>query len=129
MPSGRIIDRQQIGDDEPPRISFDSEIEIIPAFDKKDCLAGREGIVWATYDKRQAEIIRDALSTQNISCEIKNGFLGSRRLHMLRIPKNKDIHSAIDFIWRENSGLQLVPDWEYPPGSENESFRRWTDGY
>ncbi len=125
LPSGKIIGWRQISDEPPPQIPFNSEIEITLAFEERDYLAGNEGIVWATYDKRQAKIIRNALLSQKIVCEIRSEYLQNSKLHLLTIPEGKDIETAIDFIWREDSGLQLKPDWEYPAGKENESFNRW----
>jgi hypothetical protein len=39
-----------------------------------------------------------------------------------------ELTDAVDFIWREASGLRLQPDWHYPMGSANDSFDKWING-
>ena len=47
---------------------------------------------------------------------------------LLCIPEAREVAAAVDFIWREPSGLRLQPDWSYPAGKENESFEKWING-
>ena len=44
------------------------------------------------------------------------------------IPEAREVAAAVDFIWREPSGLRLQPDWWYRAGVENESFNKWING-
>jgi len=44
------------------------------------------------------------------------------------ISEAREVAAAVDFIWREPSGLRLKPDWSYLAGAENESFQRWIKG-
>ncbi len=111
-----------------PRVPYGTVVEVSIRFEERDYLNGTDGIVWATYDLRQAEIIRDALLTQNIACKLAEEELTSRLLHLLSISESNNMQAAIDFIWREKSGLRLKPDWEYPAGAENESFNKWING-
>jgi hypothetical protein len=108
-----------------PRIPYGTAVSVEIHVEERDYLNGTEGIVWATYNLRQAEIIRDTLLTQNIACELGEEKVKDHRLYLLSIPDANDVRAAIDFIWRENSGLRLKPDWEYPAGAENESFNKW----
>ena len=96
--------------------------------DERDYLNGRGGIVWATYDRHQAATIRDALLVQKISCELREGFVEGLRLYLLHIARAHEVEAAMDFIWRDLGGLRLRPDWRYPPGAENASFKKWING-
>ena len=120
-----VLEWAQISEETAPSIPYGTQVEINIQIEDRDYLKGAEGVVWATYDKRQAKIIRNALLSQKIVCEIYSEYLQNRKLHLLRVLEGADIPAAIDFIWREESGLQLKPDWEYPAGKENESFNRW----
>ncbi len=92
---------------------------------KKDYLNGKQGIIWATYYSTQAETIQSALMAQNISCDIVKEINEGSLLYLLVIGDAGDIETAIDFVWRERSGLCLQPDWAYPQGEENRSFKKW----
>ncbi|NIR50154.1 hypothetical protein GWO43_16765, partial [candidate division KSB1 bacterium] len=41
-----------------PRVPYGTVVEVSIRFEERDYLNGTDGIVWATYDLRQAEIIR-----------------------------------------------------------------------
>ncbi|MDZ7291749.1 MAG: hypothetical protein ONB44_16055 [candidate division KSB1 bacterium] len=96
--------------------------------DERDYLNGTDGIVWATYDPHQAVTIRDALQVQKISCELREGQREGFRLYLLHIPRAHEVEAAMDFIWRDPSGLRLKPDWHYSTGAENASFKKWING-
>ncbi len=89
---------------------------------------GDDGIVWGTYDRRQAEIIRNALRTQRITCDLKERESGGVILHLLYIDDRKTTGDAVDFIWKDSSGLRLKPDWHYQDGEVNRSFEQWLGG-
>jgi hypothetical protein len=125
----KIINLKNLTDEKPTEIPFGSTIEISIAFYENDFLSGKDGIVWATYDKRQAEIIQNTLLAQNISSELKRINLGSREMLLLNITNDSDIIDAIDFIWRSKTGLRLKPDWTYPEGEKNKSFEQWLSGH
>lgn len=90
---------------------------------------GNDGTVWATYDLQQAETIRNALVALHITCALKERKLRSAVLYLLHISDGKDLSDAMDFIWREDSGLRLKPDWGYVDGETNKSFERWLSGH
>lgn len=90
---------------------------------------GNDGTVWATFDVRQADIIRNALLTQRISCELKEVKTKTKPLYVLRIADVMELAEAMDFIWRESSGLRLKPDWSYADGEINKSFEQWLGGH
>jgi len=125
LESGEIINWEQLKLEDPPKIPYGSSIEVIFSFEEKDYLLGKDGIVWATYDKRQAEIIQTTLLTQNIAVELEDENLGNHNLFLLRIMEKKELQNAIDFIWKSHGGLNLKPDWHYPLGKTNKSFERW----
>jgi hypothetical protein len=90
---------------------------------------GKDSIVWATYDHRQADIIRNALLTQGIACELGTAQLEGKRVYFLRVSDERGMEEAIDFVWRDKGGLRLVPDWGYPTGVMNKSFEQWLGGH
>ena len=102
--------------------------ELALSLDPKGYPTGKSGNVWATVDLRQAEIIRNALLTQHITCELKEAKYDGITLHLLRVADARESEEATDFIWRDDSGLRLRPDWHYSMGSENESFDKWING-
>lgn len=105
----------------PQGIPVDIEISI----DEETLLSGEYGIVWATHDMRQAEVICNALLALNIVTVITRIDLDAGSLLLLRIDNAKDSSEAIDFIWRKEGGLRLKPDWTYPEGEPNKSFDKW----
>ena len=110
-----------------PSIPYGTRLEVTLVYDEVDYLHGSTGIVWATYHLRQAETIKAALLAQSIGCEVREQSFPGARLYLLRIPEAHDAPAAIDFIWREDSGMRLKPDWDYPAGAENKSFRKWIE--
>jgi len=111
-----------------PRIPYGTGLEVTLAYEDVDYLQGTNEIVWATYHLRQAETIKAALLVQSIGCEVKEQSLPGARLYVLCIPQTTEVAAAVDFIWRDSSGLRLQPDWWYPAGAENESFEKWING-
>ena len=123
--SGKYILWDHISNEEPPHIPFGSFIEITLCFEEMDLISGKNGIIWATYDQRQAEIIRDTLITQNINVELGERSIGEYELFQLIVKNRSDIDTALNFIWRDREGLRLKPDWAYKNGQKNESFTKW----
>lgn len=97
-------------------------------FDEQDFLSGKDGVVWATYNLKQSEIIKNALLAQDIHAEINSIYVMEKDLFRIRITNKTDINHSIDFIWRNKTGLRLKPDWNYPAGEINKSFERWLSG-
>lgn len=116
-------------DEQHLEIPFGSSVEISIEFDETDFLSGKDGVVWATYDMRQAEIIQNTLLAQNISSETGNANLGGRQLVLIKITNQTDMKDASDFIWKSDNGLRLKPDWNYPDGEKNKSFEQWLSGH
>jgi len=113
----------------PPALPDGSNIEITISLDESDFLSGKNGIVWATYDLRQAEIIKSALVAQHISSVLRMFPFGNEEMFLISITNEFDINDAIDFIWRDDTGLRLKPDWDYQEGETNKSFEQWLSGY
>lgn len=103
---------------EPAKISLDA----------RGYPTGKDGTVWATFDIRQAEIIRNALLTQRIACELRNTKLDGKALYLLRLDGERELEEAMEFIWKDKGGLRLLPDWSYRKGEVNRSFERWLNG-
>lgn len=104
-------------------------VEVFISYDEMDFLTGKNGIVWATYDIRQAEILHRALLAQDINSEIKKTALEKRELYLIEITSRSDQSDAMDFIWKSDSGLNLKPDWAYAENEINKSFDQWLSGY
>ena len=124
----KVINWASFSNDSPPEIPFGSSVDISISFQENDFLNGKSGVVWATYDLRQAEIIQSALFAQQINSEIKITSLGIKSIFILIIKTKSDIEDAIDFIWKNNIGLRLKPDWNYQEGEKNKSFEQWLSG-
>jgi len=124
-----MIQWGDLSDAEPPEIPFGSSVEITISIEENDFLTGKDGIVWATYDLRQAEIIQSALLAQHISSEVSRINLQNKSIQILRITNDSDVNDAIDFIWKTDSGLRLKPDWSYQDGDVNKSFELWLSGH
>jgi hypothetical protein len=107
--------------DLPPGTPLDIDVTL----DEKVLISGNHGIVWATYDQRQAEVIFNALLAQNITSAIGKVELEDRVLLLIKIHKTFDIADSMDFIWRKENGLRLKTDWSYPDGEPNKSFEKW----
>jgi len=125
---GNITEWRHLSNKKPPQIPFGSKIDITIIFDDQDFLNGKNGNVWATYDRTQAETIQNALLVQNISSEARELELDEWLLHVLSVPNAKHVQKAIDFIWQDATGMRLKPDWCYPADATNESFRKWING-
>jgi hypothetical protein len=110
--------------DLPPGTPLDIDVTL----DEKVLISGNHGIVWATYDQRQAEVIFNALLAQNITSAIGKVELEDRVLLLIKIHKTFDIADSMDFIWRKENGLRLKTDWSYPDGEPNKSFEKWLNG-
>ncbi|HKJ80627.1 MAG TPA: hypothetical protein VJ954_01285 [Ignavibacteriaceae bacterium] len=113
---------------EHPELPDECELELTISLNQDDFLSGKNGIVWATYYMRQAEIIHNTLLAQNINSEINNINTGKEKLFLLKVTNRPDINEAMDFIWKSDSGLNLKPDWTYSEGETNKSFEQWLSG-
>lgn len=114
---------------QPAELPDECQVEVTVSYDEEDFLSGKNGIVWATYDIRQAEILHRALLAQDINTEIKKTDLEKRELFLIKITSLRDKEDAIDFIWKSESGLNLKPDWTYSEGETNRSFELWLSGH
>jgi hypothetical protein len=117
-----------LSDSDPPKLPGGTGVELFISFDENIFLSGINGIVWATYDKRQAEIIHNTLLVQNFESEIIRIDLGKESILTIKIIHTKDINDVIDFIWKSHGGLRLKPDWTYPDKESNKSFEQWLSG-
>jgi hypothetical protein len=134
--TNKAIEWKELSSEKFPELPHNSNVELTITFDESDFLSGKNGIVWATYDSRQVEVIHSALIAQHINSEIKNiGFVrktsngGYEDMFLINITNGSDINEAIDFIWRNDSGLRLKPDWTYPDKESNKSFELWLNGH
>jgi hypothetical protein len=124
----KTIEWKHISEEKEPELPPGTIVELNISFNENDFLSGKNGIVWATYDLRQAEIIQNTLLAQNIYSEIKRIALGNKEMFLICIINESDIIDSIDFIWRNNTGLRLKPDWIFPDGEVNKSFEQWLSG-
>ncbi|RPI75775.1 MAG: hypothetical protein EHM47_01715 [Ignavibacteriales bacterium] len=131
----KTIEWKELSAEKLPELPDNSNVELTITFDESDFLSGKNGIVWATYDSRQVEVIHNALLAQHLSSEVKNmGFVrrtpngGDENMFLINITNHSDVNEAMDFIWRSNSGLRLKPDWTYPDKESNRSFELWLNG-
>ncbi len=116
--------------DEPlPMLPIGSSVLITISFNEDEFIYGKEGIVWATYNIRQAEIIRNALLELYINSEIHEVPFFNDNMHLIKVTNLEEINDAADFIWRSGSGLRLKPDWNYAEGENNKSFELWLSGH
>ncbi|MFN3873175.1 MAG: hypothetical protein ACK4R9_09260 [Ignavibacterium sp.] len=116
---------EELSDSKPPHLPENFKIGLSLTIDENDFLLGKDGIVWASYDLRQVEIIRSSLLAQQVNSEVIRAEFSSQTLFLIRIPLNKEINIASEFIWKSESGLRLKPDWDYPLGEINQSFEIW----
>jgi len=128
LENGSLLEWIIFNGTEIPRLPFGTQVKISLTFEEQDFLNGVDGIVWGTYDRRQAETIQSALLVQNILSEAREFILDEWMLYLLFIPQKEDVQKAIDFIWRDEAGLRLKPDWWYPAKAPNESFLKWING-
>ena len=124
----RTIEWNEISKTTVPELPSDMNIDITFSINENDFLLGNNGIVWATYDLRQSEIIHNALLAQQINSEVKTIVFEEIKLFLVSITNEKDTNDAIDFIWKGKTGLRLKPDWNYPEGEINKSFEQWLSG-
>ncbi len=129
LASGKILAWEDLGAaTAAPNAPFGTNMKVTIVLDVPDYLHGSEGAVWATYDREQAEIVLGALQAQQIAGELREILLQENELYVLHVRDPAKAEAAMDFIWRDPSGLRLQPDWCYPAGAVNESFLRWTKG-
>jgi hypothetical protein len=93
-----------------PILPFGSSIELTVSYDKNELISGKEGIVWATYEKRQAEIISNARLTLQISSEMLEVHSSIKKLLLIKVATGDEFNEAVDYIWKSDSGLRLKPD-------------------
>jgi hypothetical protein len=111
-----------------PDLPEGTPLDIELSFKEHILVSGKGGIVWATFDFRQAEVITNALLAQSISSVIGKIELEEGNLLLIKIDNAKYIGEAMDFIWRNEGGLRLTPDWNYAHGAPNKSFEKWLNG-
>ncbi len=114
---------------QPAELPEDCRVEVLVSYNEEDFLSGKNGIVWATYSIRQAEVLHSALFAQDIHTEIKKTDLEKKELFLIKITTQSDLNDAIDFIWKSESGLNLKADWTYPENETNKSFEQWLSGH
>lgn len=127
--STKTIRWNDISEEIPPQLPAGTSITLEMTLDENEFLSGKNGVVWATYDIRQAEIIQSALLAQHINCEINKISFDDKVLFLIIITNKIEVHNAIDFIWKINDGLRLKPDWHYGKEEKNKSFELWLSGH
>lgn len=127
--SAKTIHWKDISEEIPPQLPAGTSISLEMTLDENEFLSGKTGIVWATYDSRQAEIIQSTLLAQQINCEINNISFDNEDLFFIIITNKIEVQDAIDFIWKNNDGLRLKPDWHYGKGEINKSLEQWLSGH
>jgi len=125
---GISVSWKSLSDNTLPDLPEGTPLDIEISFNEHILVSGKGGIVWATFDFRQAEVITNALLAQSISSVTGNIGLDEGKLLLIKIDNDKDIGEAMDFIWRKEGGLRLKPDWTYPDGEPNKSFEKWLNG-
>ncbi len=126
--SMNVVDLKLVTSENLPELPMGFGLELTISLDENEFLSGKDGIVWATYDLRQAEIIQSALVAQQINSEISKYQITEKFIFLLIIAGESDVNDARDFIWKSSSGLRLKPDWEYLNGEINTSFEQWLSG-
>jgi hypothetical protein len=124
----KTLNWRDLFDNNPPELPEGSVLEFILSLEINDFLNGRNGIIWATYDFRQAEIIQSTLLAQQVSSEVITVDLSKVKIFLLKILNESDVSEAINFVWKNDTGLRLKPDWSYPEGEKNKSFEQWLSG-
>ena len=124
----KTIEWKELSSEKPPELPPGSSLELSISFDENEFLSGKDGIVWATYDLRQAEIIQSSLFALHINSELKRTDFMDDEIFLIKITNETDVDDAIDFIWRSNTGLRLTPDWNYSEDETNKSFEQWLSG-
>jgi hypothetical protein len=126
--SMRTVHWRDLTDEKLPQLPAGTSIDLSISIEESIFLSGVNGIVWATYDSRQAEIIHNTLTAQQISSEIQRIEPVNRVIFLIKITNTKDLYDVMEFIWKSNGGLRLKPDWSYPEGEANKSFELWLNG-
>lgn len=124
----KMVELKDLTEEITLELPIGSKIELTISCEANDFLSGKDGIVWASYDSRQVDIIQSALLAQQVNSELKKISLDGHELIMIKIPNETEINIAMDFIWRTSTGLRLKPDWSYPAGETNKSFQQWLNG-
>jgi hypothetical protein len=128
----KTIRWMDISEEIPPQLPAGTNINLEMTLDENEFLSGKNGIVWATYDLRQAEIIQSTLLAQQINCEINKISLELehelKSMFLIIITNKIEVQNAIDFIWKGDGGLRLKPDWHYGKGEKNKSLEQWLSG-
>lgn len=119
---------KQLGSEIVNQLPEGTSLMINVSLDLNTLLSGENGIVWASVDQRQVEVVKNALLVQDISSHISKIKLVKRFLMLVIIDNESEVLDALDFIWRKESGLRLQPDWSYPEGEPNKSFEKWMNG-
>ncbi len=122
------ISWKSLSDKTIPDLPEGAQLDIEISFKEHILISGNDGIVWATFEIRQAEVLYNALLAQSISSKIGKIEMDEGALLLIRIVNEKDIGEAMDFIWRKEGGLRLKPDWTYADGEPNASFEKWLNG-
>ena len=125
---GISVSWKSLSDNALPDLPEGTPLDIEISFKEHILVSGKGGIVWATFDFRQAEVITNALLAQSISSKIGKIEMDEGALLLIKIINDNDIGEAMDFIWRKESGLRLKPDWTYADGEPNKSFEKWLNG-
>lgn len=120
---------KDLSDQSPAHLPNGSIIELSISFDEDNFLSGKDGVVWATYDLRQAEIIQSTLLVQHINSEIKQIIIEDVKIYIIVISDQMETGVAADFIWKSDYGLRLKPDWNYSEDGINKSFEQWLSGH
>ena len=107
-------------------LPFGTTVKVSIDYVETDFKSGSNGIVWATYNKDQAETIQGALQVHKIDSQILEKKLEGSLLFLIKISDKEKTGKAIDFIWKGEDGLKLKPDWYYSADKPNESYERWT---
>jgi len=124
----KSIHWKELSDKAQPNLPDTIRVELSISFDENELLSGKDGIVWGSYDLRQAEIIRNSLLAQNINSTISKIESSIKSIYLIKILLMEDITTAKDFIWKNDGGLRLKPDWTYTEGESNKSFELWLNG-
>jgi hypothetical protein len=124
----KSIHWKELSDKAQPNLPDTIRVELSISFDENELLSGKDGIVWGSYDLRQAEIIQNSLLAQNINSTISKIESSIKSIYLIKILLMEDITTAKDFIWKNDGGLRLKPDWTYTEGESNKSFELWLNG-
>ncbi|RMG63160.1 MAG: hypothetical protein D6715_11565 [Calditrichaeota bacterium] len=108
-----------------PRLPFGTAVSFTIRFQEMDFLNGSGGVVWASFHQYQVQTICDALRVLGISVRAEAARLADQPFYLIRVLRSDAIETAIDFIWRSDTGMRLQPDWYYPRQSRNSSFQKW----